>query len=331
MKIQINSSPVGFELQNEKTVSDVINSMYKWTQQRDLVFVEAKVDDQSYFIDEIPDISLQEVELINCQIQSKADIVISSLSEGIEYCKKALNFMENSIRDNHPDITQIEFMPGGIDWIIEVLTKVLQLLCLDINEVKYKDKSVMDYTERLEKFRNDVKNENNISSLVKLFDEGRVLFSSMNDIMKMLISSENMKSLIINSIESPDVLIHSLKEIKDRLPEQLKNLEEIAYSFQAGKDSIGSEKLQIFIDFIYSYSRTCCQAAPVFEINLRDVIVDGISLDEKNGEINSFLSEIVEVMENNDIISLTDILEYEIKPALENLEFYIDNLIKRIE
>jgi len=39
------------------------------------------------------------------------------------------------------------------------------------------------------------------------------------------------------------------------------------------------------------------------------------------------LNEIAEVMENQDIISLSDILEYEIKEALANIDKYIDAII----
>ncbi|MDY6933254.1 MAG: hypothetical protein SVZ03_03415 [Spirochaetota bacterium] len=331
MKVQINSFPVGFELENEKTIADVIGSMYKWTQERDLVFVEAQIDDKNYLINDIPELSLDEVELINCQVQSKADIVISSLSECINYCNKALNFIVKTKNSNQLDQSQIESMCDGIDWLIEVMNRIMQLLSLDINEIKYQDKRVIDYVHSIEIFKNNIVNSNNDFEIIEYFSEGGDIFNSISNIFKMLYFSENLKSLVIKSIESPDVLINSLMGIRNDVSDQLTNLEEIAHSFQAGKDNLGSEKLQVFIDFIYRYIKTCHQISPVFGIDLKSLEVDNISLDEKNANINNLLNDIIEALENNDIISLSDILEYEMKPSLEDLHLYIDQLINLIK
>ncbi|HNT11469.1 MAG TPA: hypothetical protein PKG59_11315, partial [Spirochaetota bacterium] len=57
---------------------------------------------------------------------------------------------------------------------------------------------------------------------------------------------------------------------------------------------------------------------------------DRLALEDINADLTEKLNMIVEVMENNDIISLTDILEYEIKPAFEGLGRYIDELLKAL-
>ena len=44
----------------------------------------------------------------------------------------------------------------------------------------------------------------------------------------------------------------------------------------------------------------------------------------------NLLNSIIEAMEYNDIVSLADILEYEIMPATDNLHEYIDLLINNI-
>ena len=43
--------------------------------------------------------------------------------------------------------------------------------------------------------------------------------------------------------------------------------------------------------------------------------------------LHDFLNQTIIILENNDIISLSDILEYEILPALEDLGEYLDLLI----
>ncbi|MBN1534108.1 MAG: hypothetical protein JXA20_15665, partial [Spirochaetes bacterium] len=56
----------------------------------------------------------------------------------------------------------------------------------------------------------------------------------------------------------------------------------------------------------------------------------GESLEEKNARLRDLLDQITEIMQNNDIISLADTLEYEIRPSLENLGTYLDLLLSQI-
>ena len=332
MEIQINDCPVDFELINEKTVGEVVDSIVDWTQQRNLIFTETSINNSCYSIDKIPDIPLDKVEILNCFVQSKADVVISTLNAASEYCIKADKFIKNSITEGNFDTNEIENIAAGVDWIIEVLVKICDLLGLNINEFKYKDEPLDYYVSSLKKFTSGIyesKTENN--KLISSINKNLEIFTVVNDILKMLLMSENMRELVVQSIDSPDVLLDTLKEIKKQIPSQIKNLEEIAVSYQTRNDNTGAEKFDNFINFIFNYTRTCLQIAPVFGIDLEKIIIDDISLNRKNNEIQDHLNNITDVMENNDIISLSDILEYEMKSSLENLEIYIDALIGVIE
>ena len=107
-------------------------------------------------------------------------------------------------------------------------------------------------------------------------------------------------------------------------------LEKAAVSYQTGHDNQGMEELFRFIDFMFFYTRTCYQVAPVFDINLADIIIDGISLEEKNRDLQTMLNETMDIIESNDMISLADILEYEIMELVGNLDEYIEQLLNKI-
>jgi hypothetical protein len=68
----------------------------------------------------------------------------------------------------------------------------------------------------------------------------------------------------------------------------------------------------------------------MFRVDLAEIDVEGVSLEQKNRELRNLLHEVTMIMENNDIISLSDVLEYEIRPNLENLDRYIDVLLDKI-
>ncbi len=77
--------------------------------------------------------------------------------------------------------------------------------------------------------------------------------------------------------------------------------------------------------------RTCYQVSPVFNINIAEFVYNGQSLEELNIKIQDLLTEIVSVMENNDVVSLSDILEYELKPLINEIDHYIDILLQNIK
>ena len=330
MELLINDFPVSIELGSEENISDVVNSISEWTRERNLIFYELSIDDDMYQLDDIPDMNIEKVDVINCFVRSKADIVFTSVEEGVRYCDRVSGFIKEKIEGKGVILSDMSDLSLGIDWLREVLIKVEGLLGIDVSTMKYKDRNVSDYLSDMEKFRIEVLNLESEDDIVSFLEEKMELFPALKDIFGMLLMSSEMRQIIVSSIDSPDALIKSLSYIKQDIPDQLQNIEETAIAFQTGKDAEGSERLNRFVDFMYTLTRTLFQLGPVFDIELTDVEVDGVSLEDKNEELKQLLGDTITVMENNDIISLADILEYEIKPALENMNEYIDVLQKVI-
>ncbi len=326
VRVQINSFPVTIELEGEETVQDLIGSVSQWARERDLIFLETQIGDNNYPVDQIPDMSLHDVESINCVVRSRAEVIISSLGEGIAYCDRVMQFFEEN-RQQGGESLPAESLAVGIDWLSDILHSVLGLLQID-GEMRYRDRRIADYLDELAELGKLIRSADD-ASYNKVISAGDI-FESVKNIFRMILQGEDLGNIVMNSIDSPDTLIRSLNEIRDSTPEQIQNLEEIAIAFQTGRDAEGSEKLQLFIDFMYFSIRTFFQIIPVFGIDLSTIVVNGDTLEERNVQINDRLQELVTVMENNDIISLTDILEYEIKPLIENLDGYIEQIEKQL-
>lgn len=326
MEVQINSCTIDYELENEETVSDVIGGVQKWLSERDLVFVEAEIDDQNYLIDNIPNSPLSGVGRINCMVQSKADIVISSLNSAIAYSSRVIDSINNS---NIKKSNIIE-LSDGIDWLLSVLHKCMELLSIDENSVRYKDGTMSGYRAFLINIKNDLKAVAKEEDAALLLNKHAEVFISLREIFKMIMESKELNLLILNSIDSPDVLLKSLLEMKNEIPAELKNIEETAASYQTGKDSEASGKLHRFIDFFYRYSRMCHQISIVFNIDFNEISFDGDSLEGKNNKLMEYIGEIANSFENNDIINLSDLLEYEIVPIINTLGKFLDLIEYRI-
>lgn len=329
MEIRINNYPVEIVLENEKTVKDVIESITGWINQKNLIFAGIDIDGQEYHVDDAPDLLIENVSAINCLVQSRADIVYETVNEGIFYCDRVIDFLQH-LEEEPMDTDELDDLVSGVEWLQEVFPTLSNLLGMNLDEIKYRDATVGHYVKLLDDLRHRV-----VKFIAEMKDDGEIdiedsLFINLKEIFHIFLVSEEMKRLIIESIDSPDVLINSLREIKEQLPEQKAILEKAAVSYQTGNDSQGMEQLFNFIDFMFNYTRTCYQISPVFDIALKDILIGEESLEEKNRELQILLNETVDIMENNDMISLADILEYEITECMENLEQYIDLLLEKI-
>jgi len=329
MEVRINNYPVEILLENEKTAKDVVAAIGDWINQKNLIFIGVDIDGEHYNIDEAPELPVENINLINCLVQSRADVVYDTVNEAIVYCDRVMDFLHH-LEEEPMDSDELEDIISGMEWLQEVFATVSALLRIDMKEVKFRDTTAADYLSRLEKMKHTV-----VTFLSEMKEDGEVdiddsLFMNLREILGIFLVSEEMKRLVIESIDSPDVLIVSLKEIQKQLPQQKEILEKAAVSYQTGNDNQGMEQLFQFIDFMFGYTRTCYQIAPVFDVNLAEIVIDDVSLDEKNRELQTMLNETLDIMESNDMISLADILEYEIKELIENLEQYIDILLKRI-
>ncbi len=331
MELQINGQPIQFEIEHERTVPEIMASVANWAQERSLIFTEAWIDDKNYLVDDIPDIPLNQVAIINCMLQSNADIILSTIQEAMEYCAKIIAFMNETSGSGNYDASRISELKNGIEWVSEVMEKVRSLLGIDPAGLKHRDSTAVQIMGSLGELAARLADVNGTSAFGKLFSESAPLFESVRDIFRQMALSIEMRDMILASIESPDVLYRSLVEITEVLPEQLKLLETIAIAYQSGKDNLGSQHIQVFVDFIYKYLRTCYQIVPVFGMKSAEVIVDGVSLEEKNQSINSLLGEILNALETNDIISVSDILEYEMRPLLENLARYCEEMMQQMK
>ena len=330
MEIRINDYPVDITLEKENTANDVVVSVSEWIKQKNLILAGVEIDGEEYFVNAIPDILLENINVINCLVQSKSDIVYETVNAAISYCDRVINFLQDFEEDESMDHEELEDLVAGIEWLGEMFPTVSNFLGIKLDDVKYRDSSAGNYIKRLDELKDRI-----AKFIPEMGDSGEIaiddsIFMHIREILHILLAGDEMKKLVIDSIDSPDVLINSLKEIKEHLPEQKAVLESAAISYQSGNDKKGMEQLLSFIDFMFHYTRTCYQISPVFDIPLKDIIIGEESLDEKNRELQILLNETIEIMENNDMISLADILEYEIAESMENLEQYVDLLLGKI-
>jgi len=332
LELLINDHTVDFTLDKEKDTNDIITSVSEWANERKLVFARVIINDTEYIPAEIPTIPVDEVKEINCIVQSIADIVVDSLKEGIAYCTRADGALEGIEEDGPLTEVDVHDLVDGLTWMQEIVLSVVSMLQLSTSEIRFRDGTVQEHFEKLSELITEIQSVTvEEASDISFLARYKKAISDMDELFKIILMSEQLKDLIVLSIDSPDNLLKGIMELRDEMPEIAEMLEKASVAYQSGNDEAGAELLQDIIDFIYFYMRTCYQLTPVFGIDLKTITIDGESMDDINAYVNDLLNEIVDVMENNDIISLSDILEYELKPQFEKLTLYLEKLLTELQ
>lgn len=326
MEVRINDCPVDFELEGNERIPDVIDSISSWTGARNLVLYELFIDDKRYPVDGPPDLGIGSVGVVNCVVRSRAEMVIASVDEALGYCDRASAFIEGAAEGGGWSEAGMNDLAGGLTWLQDVMGSVMGLLGRDPAGMKFRDGTVSDLLDEMTGLRDALAGEGGAEALAA----NRGLFAEIARVFRMLLLGDEMRSLVVQSIDSPDVLMEGIRGTREALGEQLENVRSAAVAYQSGRDAAASEHLGQFIDFIYRYLRACCQVTPVLGVDVADIEVDGVTLGEKNREMDRLLGSIGSALEQNDVITLSDILEYEIAPALEGLGDFIDPLIERL-
>jgi hypothetical protein len=317
-------------MEKKTRVGEIVRAVSDWSRERNLVFMECSIDGANFYLDSVPDMDINNVGVLNCRVQSKADLIYNSIDEGMRYCTRVLKFIDEDMNDDGLDKADIENMAAGMAWLKEAVCHVMGLLDLNPQSSKYLDRMIDEYLEDLETLRQKIEGVDSKADSVKIIREDRRCYAIIRDILSMLLESNEMNLLIVQSVDSPDILVRSLAELKEGLAEQIKNVEGAAVLYQTGKDQEASAKLESFVDYMYRYTRTCHQVQPIFNIDLSEININGKSLAETNALLMDRLHNLLDVMEHNDIISLSDILEYEIRPLMDEMGAYVDILLDKV-
>ena len=325
VEIRINDHPVDFELQGEKKIGEIIDSLSGWARDRDLVFFEADINGVRYAIDSLPEMGIDAVKTVNCVFKSRADMVLSTGHEAFEYCGRIIRHIEKA--NGNGGFTPANFaeLLSGLEWLCEVILKVAGILGIDSAVMKYADRPLSAHIDELKNVTAGLKDHQDRAGIRAV----AVAVESARNIIMMLFLSDEMKTFQLKSVDAPDEIAASLHKLKKDLASQADNLELTAIAFQTGKDRDGAERLNSFIDFIFRYIRAAHQSVKVFGIDPGSIEVKGETLEASNESLRGLLVQAMESMENGDIISLSDVLEYEIKPAVEDLEAFLDVLIQK--
>ncbi len=145
------------------------------------------------------------------------------------------------------------------------------------------------------------------------------------------ISLKEIKKVEVTTDNAKDISIRALREIKSELPALAEVMSNIATSFQEGKrehalnlcSDMCNEWRQI-IQFFDDLSR-------VLFIDYSQIDLGDKSIDQANEELLCHLVETKTAIEKDDLVTLSDLIEYELIPKVDEEINIVDKIISYLE
>ncbi len=286
MTVMLNGETLDVTFENEKTVFDVVESLSKELNKKEIIITSINLDNKNYNIDddELNKIYIEKIKSMDVEASTKEELVETLLEE----CKKVLGNIAADIREN--SFTHAGEFSELLAWVKETLETINRLAFFNLAEAKL----ITSTIDQIKTFSDNEDRDKTrygsivsiIESLIKYIDALRFKFSANYSI--------------------------SREEILEAVGESLTILPEISEAFQMGKDREAFDKINKIISVL--------EICSVYLRKNYDKFSDMEKTDIGNlyEDINVLLTRIVEAFENSDAVLLGDLLEYELPEKLES-------------
>lgn len=196
------------------------------------------------------------------------------------------------------------------------------MIIIDGNKTDMQIKNFSNLEEILLYAASDSRLENRIVTDVLLNDE---LFSELYPHQAEDIPTNEINSVEIRSIPFGEMAYSITEELLKVSNFISAGSKEVAQHFRKGEDDEGLELFQDLLDVIRDFMTM------VNVLRTDFIVTDDSVFADCSEQISSLLSEMTDVLEQEDWIMLADLLEYELIPACERWNIIIEELRKAIQ
>ncbi|MEW5768158.1 MAG: hypothetical protein AB1797_11160 [bacterium] len=126
-------------------------------------------------------------------------------------------------------------------------------------------------------------------------------------------------------------ILENMMEMKTRIPDLAAQLEGVSIGLTTGGQAQAMDLLQGVTRSIDEMISLLKDTRRLFDLEYQGIQIGEQSIEDKIMNLKSLLAEIITAFEHNDLVMLSDLLEYELAPMLSSWGEVMDVLITEIE
>lgn len=328
MKIFINGKEISVTLEKENNLYDVLKPIEEWCGESRLLINKIIVDKTKELkngIEEAIGILISNTETVDITALSYSEYAFTLLIDINEYIIKIAEIVPEAISDEDG-----ELISTGILWILDSLPRTLFLL-----NMKLEDFGILHILKTLEvkkeKLDIVIKSKDMLVDFLKN-ELKPFLKEKMLTAMEKIIYEADMNALFSLTIGiDKDNALYRTGTIYKFKNTMFNILERVVESLQRGADKEAFLYAEKFSRVFSSISSVLSQVAVIYNIDFSYIKKNDTAFTEAIDNFNAVMKSVLDAFANEDYVSIADILEYEIKPLLENFMEYIPIIENHIE
>lgn len=323
MEILINGESIPFELEKEKDAFDIVNGIADFALKSapQHFITSIYIDGKEYsFADEKSLRSKLIQDIKNISFETKDIIGVSLLS--IRQIRKFLTFVIKLIDREEVDKEEFLRIKDSVSWMKDGINQIVYL---------FSDNNSQRFTQLGEKFNNHYTDLNESMSKKTYEDfplsnnDKKDISINISNIMEIL---DDFEKIINNSyiVQSEDEVRKSLSVAITQIEDLIPKLSNVPVMFQTGEDKEAMNIIQALAIVLENSINLFIVFKESFKLHLNEYTIQEVDFEDFFNGITDRLKEIMDAIGNNDSIMISDLLEYELLPSVEEIK----NILEKI-
>lgn len=323
MRIFLDGKPLSYQLEGERTLSELVSAFNGWLTERKGVIKEVRVDGESMSLEDClrSERSLEKIQQIHFFTQSIVEFVANSIM-------KACDEVDSLFLQKRIPWKKLE---GFVQYLVNAkkgAEQMQRMFSLDLSKIRVDGLSAAQVFEEVEDvvrtLREHLKRRkrDNLAGLQKRLKES---------VQKSLVViADILRGLKDTAAQSIKTMERALKEGIAQIDDLCKGLEQVAVMLQRGEETKAFQQFSEVVWGVEGIMHAVENAREVFSIDYEQIKTETGTLAEKIMELKSLLSEVVTAFENKDYVMLADLLEYELAPSLRGWREPLNMMLEQV-
>lgn len=318
MEIYVNDHKLDVNLENERTMGDVFQGVSKWVETNGKYIVSCFADGRDFGIQEMGGLDYANFRRMDFIIGEELDVLVSGLEELDRYVDNIGNTLVG--RDSLTE-GEARDLAEGMIWIDSIITSAKKLLKLRLDTIRPMGKG-KNVEEILDSLHARVTHLETVESLESFLED-------LRDLKLFILDLRNRTAILDLDKEK---LLEIVKEYSENMAAIQRDFISVNEHFQAGRDPKATEILTHSINRLNTLLTALISLKNTHpDLKIESIRVGEEELSQFNQNLNEVLLQIVTALENQDIVSAGDILEYELPDYLERFQPFLNQIIEKIE
>jgi hypothetical protein len=325
MQIFVNNQKLEAQFSGMENLAEIYEEMDRWSLENKRYIIGFMVDQKEIPVRDLTEWGMDKIDRLDFMIGDEMDMVLATIEELDRYVDQIGSTLYgiSELREN-----QIGELQEGVHWIFQIMDSLSSILRIDLSKATSSlDRPAEDGKDSMAATLQNLKSnaegfekENSMQSIDLFLENLRVI---KYFVMKLQLQMRALAAGIEELIELAEEFHKSIP----RLTDEAVRINEL---FQSGKDRLAMDdldkftgRLHYYISALYGLDYRISQddQSGIFQYE-----VDGIPFHTVNKALAGLLSELSMALEESDIVTVGDIIEYELTDRLKEFEPYLNGI-----